>query len=480
MFRNPLNYTIVLLLSCVALASCGRITLVGGTPPPDTAPVVLTMTDTPPTTVSILSAEVTLTGATLSPGNVSLLTTPTTLELTRLQTDVAYLSKTNVKAGNYTSLALTFANPSLTIENDTTSAIVSGGTTCNVGAICTISPTTTANLSTTITLPAFTISTGVGAGLLVDVNLENLLSSTLGADFKAGTTVSGFTPAGNGAPLVGAEDVVGQVASIDTVHNTFSFAVQSSLPAPSLPPLTVDSTSKFFDFPAGTCTTPSILCLIDGQIVSVDISIRADGTPVARNVVFEDTNSNKTEIEGIITSTNVGSQQFTIVSLAESAQFGTAGALIVGEPATVSYTLSTTFDVDFTHADNLQVDTTCCLFRAPSDLSVGQQVQVRSIINTPGTSIPADRVRLRSSRVTATVAPQPPDLVLSNLPSIFSGHGVTQIQAHTFTPGTIFSDHNNLTNISLIPPSSLVSVRGPLFNVSGARTMVATKVVLKP
>jgi hypothetical protein len=490
MFRSPLNCTIALALFCAGLAGCGaRGTPVGGTAPPDSGPVVLVMTDTPPTTVSILAAVVTVTGATLSPGNVSLLTTPTTLEVTRLQTDVAYLSKTNVKAGNYTSLALTFANLSLTIENDTTSAIVSGGITCNVGAICTIPPTTPSTLSTTITLPTFTISTGVGAGLLVDVNLENLLSPMLGADFKAGTTVAEFTPAGSGAPLVGAEDVVGQVASIDTVHNTFSFAAQSSLPTPSLPALTVDNTSTFYNFPSGTCATPSILCLIDGQIVSVDISIRADGTPVARNVIFEDNNSNKTEIEGIITSTNVGSQQFTIVSLAESAAFGgpvfggTSTGLVVGEQATVTYNTPaapTTFDVDFTHADNMQLDTTCCLFRAPSDLSVGQQVQVRSIINTPGTSITTDRVRLRSSRVTATVAPQPPDLVLSNLPSIFSGHGVTQIQAHTFTPGTIFSDHNNLTNISLIPPSSLVSVRGPLFNVSGARTMVATKVVLKP
>ena len=75
---------------------------------------------------------------------------------------------------------------------------------------------------------------GVGAGLLVDVNLENLLSSTLGADFKAGTTVSEFSPAGSGSPLVEAEDVVGQVASIDTVHNTFSFAAMS-LPAPVCP-----------------------------------------------------------------------------------------------------------------------------------------------------------------------------------------------------------------------------------------------------
>jgi hypothetical protein len=476
----------MLLIFCAALAGCGgRGLSVGGVPPSGTAPVVLAMTDSPPTNVSILSAEVTLTGATLSPGNVSLLAAPTTLELTRLQTDVSYLSKTNVKLGSYTSLALTFANPSLTIENDTTSAIG----TCGIGVICTIPPATPSTLSTTITIPTLTVSSGIAAGLLVDVSLENLLSATLGADFKAGTTVLEFTPAGSGGPLVEAEDVVGQVALIDTVHNTFSFAPQSSLPPTNLPPLTVDSTSTFINFPMGTCATPSILCLIDKQIVSVDISIRADGTPVARNVVFEDNDSNKTEIEGIITSTNVASQQFKIVSLAESAAFGgpvfggTTGGLIVGEQATVTYNTpmtSTTFDVDFTHADNVQVDTSCCpLFKSPGDLSVGQQVQVRSITNSPGSAITADRVRLRSSRVTASIQKLSQPTIYLNVPSLFSGNGITQIQAQTSTP-TILSDAAGVIVFNDIGLSRSVSVRGPLFNVSGQRTLVATKVMLKP
>lgn len=176
------------------------------------------MTDTPPTTVSILSAEVTLTGATLNPGNVSLFSGSTTVELTRLQTDIGYLTTApNIPAGSYTSLSLTFANPMLTIENDTGNAIG----TCAVGSICTMAPTTVANLATTINLSSFSIVANSSAGLLVDVNLDNLLSLTMGADFKAGTSVSAFTPAGTGAPLVGAEDVVGQVMSVDAVHNTF-------------------------------------------------------------------------------------------------------------------------------------------------------------------------------------------------------------------------------------------------------------------
>src|ERR1035437_3420419 len=171
MFRICPKGTIVLLILCAGFAGCrGNSTLSSQTQSSGTAPVVLALTDSPPTNVSILSAEVTLTGATLNPGNVPLLASPATLELTRLQTDIAYLSTTSVNAGSYTTLSLTFANPLLTIENDTASPIVSGATTCNVGAICTIAPTSTANLSTTSILPTLMISANTGGGVLVGVH----------------------------------------------------------------------------------------------------------------------------------------------------------------------------------------------------------------------------------------------------------------------------------------------------------------------
>ena len=477
MFGIRLNRTIVLLVSCLALAGCGgRSSPVGGTTPPGTAPVVLAMTDTPPTNVSILSAEVTLTGATLSPGNVSLLTTPITVELTRLQTDVSFLSKTNVNAGSYTSLALTFANLSLTIENDTVSPIVSGGTTCKVSDICTIAPTTTANLLTTITLPTLTVSSTTGAGLLVDVNLGNLLSSTLGADFKAGTTVSEFTPAGAGIPPVGAEDVVGQVTSLDSVHNTFT--LQNTTGQFSL---AVDSTSTFFQFPPSLCTTSIFACLRANQILSVDISFRADGTAVARNIVFEDSDNSDTEVEGMIVGTNLGLQQFTIVTLTESA---TISGLKIGDIATVTYSTSppTPFNIDLIHADSVQISPGF-LFAVPADLSIGQQVQLRrNAISSSGASIIADRVRLRSSRITATVQTIPaPNIILSNVPSILSGHLVTQIQAQTSTP-TIYFDVRGIIDLTNIAPGEVISVRGPMFKVGDPHTLglVATKVVVKP
>ncbi len=475
MFRIRLIWPISVLIYCAALAGCRGNPLVGSQPQNNgNSSVVLAMTDTPPSTVSILSAEVTLTGATLTPGNVSLFSGSTTVELTRLQTDIAYLATAaNIPAGNYTAVTLTFANPSLTIENDTASPIG----TCAVGSICTMAPTATANLSTTVPLTAFTIASSSTTGLLIDVNLDNLLTASLGADFSAGTSVTPFTPAGFGAPPVGAEDVVGQVGNVNASSNSFTLTNATGSYS-----LKVDNTSKLFQFPAtGACSTPAFACLQNNQILSVDIGIQSDGSILARNILFEDADSSDAEVEGIIASTtNVGSQQFSIVTLGISA---TGTGLNIGEPVTVQYSVSsqTTFDVDFTHADNSLVSTTGFLFAAPADLVVGQQVSIRRNSASSGATIKADRVRLQSSRITATVQTIGSGIItLSSLPSIFFGHGgITLIQALTSLP-TIYFEIGRTVNISDIGLSNVVSVRGPLFNVSGGRTLVATKVVLKP
>ena len=140
----------------------------------------------------------------------------------------------------------------------------------------------------------------------------------------------------------------------------------------------------------------------------------------------------------------------------------------------------TPFDIDFAHADSAQVSTTGYLFAAPTDLSVGQEVSIRRNSSSSGITINADRVRLRSSRVSATVGSIGNQILfLSNVPSILSGHAITQILAMT-SSATIFSENGSAIIFTQIPVSGLVSVRGPLFNVSGSRTLLATKVVLTP
>jgi hypothetical protein len=215
----------------------------------------------------------------------------------------------------------------------------------------------------------------------------------------------------------------------------------------------------------------------------VDVGIQSSGSILARNLLFEDSDSSDAEVEGIITSTNAASQQFSIVVLTIS---GSGTGLNIGAPATVQYSTSlpTPFDIDFLHADNLQVSTSsfASAFTGPADLIAGQQVSIRRNSSSGGTIL-ADRVRLRSSRITATVqSVGAPNITLTNLPSLFFGHGgVTQIQAQTsVTPPTIYYEINGTINASTNFLGDLLSVRGPLFNASGAtRPLVTTKVVLK-
>jgi hypothetical protein len=460
-----------LLLLCAGLAGCRTHSLLGGSSSGGNSSVVLALTDSPPSNVSILAAKVTLTGATLNPGNVTLFSGPTTVELTKLQTDIAYLATaSNVPAGNYTSVTLTFANLVLTIENDTTGAIG----TCTVGSICTITPTPM-NMSPAISLTGFTTIAGASAGLLIDVNLDNLLSPTMAADFKAGTAVTAFTPGGTGAPPVGAEDVVGQVLSVNPSSNTFTLQNATA-------PLKVDSASTFFQFPSSTCTTAGFSCLQSNQIVSVDIGIQADGSLLARNIVFEDSDSSDIEVEGIITNTNAASQEFSIVTLAESA---VVPNLSIGDTATVQYSgpVQPPFDIDFAHADNAPVSTAGFPFGGPTDLAVGQQVSIRrnaagSSVVSGNVTIKADRIRLRSTRVTASVQViGSSTMTLFNIPSIFSGHAVIDIQVRT--QQAICSESNLVIICSTIPVNVIVSARGPIFGASSARTMIATRVVEK-
>jgi hypothetical protein len=485
MNRTCSLFTIFVVSFCAALAGCGGTNQFGSQQQNNgNSSVVLTMTDTPPSNASILSAKVTLTGVTLSPGNVSLFSGQATVELTKLQTDVAYITTAaNIPAGNYTSVTLTFANPSLTIENDTGSTIGA----CASSKICTMAPTTTANLSTTVPLTNFTVAASSVTGLLIDENLENLLSASLGADFSAGTTVTSFLPGSTaappvGAPPVGAEDVVGHVLNKSTANNTFTLT--NALGSYSLK---VTSGSTFFQFPTSvSCATQGFACLQNNQIVSVDIGIQSDGSIFARNILFEDADSSDVEVEGEVTSTDAALQQFNFVVLATSTP---VAGLAVGTPAIAQYSTSTspqtTFDVDFIHADNLQITTSsfALSFTGPADMVPGQQVSIRRN-SSSGSILLADRVRLRSSRVTATVqSVGAPNIILASLPSLFFGHGgVTQVIAQTSAiPPAIYFSISGSINASTNILGDQVSVRGPLFNTGGTnRTLIATKVVLQP
>jgi hypothetical protein len=70
----------------------------------------------PPTGVTLLSFQATVTGISMQPGNVSLLNSPISLEISQLQAMSASIS---VPAGNHTGMTVTLMNPRMTFLNNT-------------------------------------------------------------------------------------------------------------------------------------------------------------------------------------------------------------------------------------------------------------------------------------------------------------------------------------------------------------------------
>src|SRR5690348_8529783 len=162
MKRSVLS-VLCLLFACVFLIfSCGGS--MNNLVRPGASMLSVTVTDTPPMGVTVLSFEVSVTGATLNPGGVDLLAGRgfVRVEVEQLETESAFLSTASVAPGTYTSLNLTFANPELTFKNGT-SGMVAG---CAPGAVCEIKPSGT--LTSIVNFPS--------AGLVIECNPTGTIS----------------------------------------------------------------------------------------------------------------------------------------------------------------------------------------------------------------------------------------------------------------------------------------------------------------
>jgi len=467
---------VLLLVAAGVLAGCGGSGTHFGGGQANTVPVTVSMTDTPPAGVSVLSFQVTITDARLNPWNVELLAapvTPVTVDLARLQTESSLLSAVNVAPGTYTSLALTIApNPSLTFQNNGAPLTV-GGVLCATGAICKAG-LTTANDSQSVSFPGagITLAGSTPAALLIDANLSDLLSNaanTISMDLSVNGALaaSQIAPA-QGAPFEALEDVVGVVSA----PANGAFMLQTALAKYNI---TTNSSTKFLNFSSGGCGSASFTCITASQIVSVNMSLQSNNTLIATDIFFEDNSTALPEIEGVVVATGGLPAQFSMVVLQETP--AASGPAVVGSQVTVALN-ATPFAVD-----NLVGNTTGFSFASTADMIVGQEVSVQQGAGSTASVIQASRVLLRSSRITGTVAitATSPNFTMNGLPPFLqnASPATTQIvfeTSTTFTPnGTEFG--GTAANDSQIFVGRSISVRGQLFANSGNPKLLATRVV---
>jgi len=435
-------------LGLAMLGGCGSGTM--NTPPTaQSAQVSLSMTDAPPAGVTVISFEVSLTGATLNPGGVDLLAGrgPIRIEVEKLETETAFLSTAKVAAGSFTSLNLTFANPELTFLNNTGSTLAG----CANGSVCEIKPTGT--LTATIS-GMFDVMAGAQTGLLVDVHLDSLISSTLGLDFSASGAVTVQQQTKR------EDDDDHELEDLDEIHGIVKspannqFTLQTTLLGDIT--VAVDNNTRFQDFE--NCAAANFSCLKDGQSVEVGLALMGAGTFLAKKVELQDdvAEAEEDELDGVVFKVD-SPTQFEVVVIEELRNIAN---LEIGNPVTITLQAAATFHVD---ANGLVVPPSLLgAFECATDTSQllpGQTVQISKVSMSGGPApapitITTDRVRLRRTRFTATVsgAPTGANFNVGNLPGLFTSNGVSTIQVQT-SPQTNFV---NVSGVSGLADGNLV------------------------
>ncbi len=473
MNRSVLAVCGFIFLCVLAIYGCGGGSMTNPLQPGSSA-LSVTIRDTPPTGVTVLSFEVSVTGATLNPGNVDLLSGrgPVRIEVEQLETESAFLNTAKVAPGTYTSLNLTFSNPELTFKN----AMVASLSGCAAGAVCEIQPTGTLTSVVNFPSPGLVIagsSSGTteddeqtAMGIQLDLNVNTILGATLGVDFSqpGAVSVQQLTREAEGE-FDDVNELRGVVQNLNTTNMTFTLHTMEGDFS-----ITTDSNTQFeFD----GCAANNFSCLQNNMVVRVDAKMMPGGIFLAREIGFED-NTEDDELEGVVFKID-DAMHFEMVVLEELRSLNNVS---VGNPVVVTLS-SPTFQVQ---EEELNVPSGfLSAFQGATDTSQllsGQTVEIRLTAPAnagPPVSVTANRVRLRMTQFTANVsgAPVPPNFMVSSLPSLFTSAGINSIQVVTSDT----TDFEGVAGVSGLADGNTVSLRGLLFN-NGANppVLVAKKV----
>jgi hypothetical protein len=455
-------------LSVAALTvGCGGGTQT--TPPLAPRSVSLSIRDNPPAGVSVLSFEINVTAATLQPSDASkaavpLVTSPIEVELTQLETEKALLNALNAPQDSYSSLSLTFANPELTILNQTGQPITIGTQTCLNGQVCEFKPSLNQS-SVTISSNPFpvTVSASAPIGLVIDFDLNSSIQNNLSVT----PTVTAAVPA---QPSNGEiEDIEGLNGRVQSVSNS-GFTLQDNTSGQTFP-INVDNNTQFQDFNEIGCAANNFSCVQVGQIVEVErLLVMENGTLLASEIQLDDA-VNEEQLEGTIVAVNAVNNQFQMV--VEDEEPAVPG-VSVGNLVTISINTPAQYAVD---ADDLSgAIPSGVSFASVNDLLAGQEVKVRALnVSSPitGTTVTTDRVKLHMSQFQGTVTSvNAPNFAANNLPALFTSNGVNQVQVVVSSE----TEFEGISGGSSLATGNTVVLRGLLFKTAGDPVLVAKKV----
>lgn len=462
----------------ISLAGCGSAgTVTIGNPGSNagTAPVSLTVGDDPPTGVAVLRFQVQITSATLQPSDatqpaVSMLLSPMNVELLHLQTETAPLGNINVPAGWYSSITASFANPQMTIFNNTNQTLTLGTQSCAANQFCVFNPPLN-QTSATVQAPfapfpvLLTANSPLGFEMHFDVNASVQGDLTISPKIALRQVI----PATPTSP-VSQFHIVGRVTSVTNP----SFMIQAGFGG--LTPSIATNAATAYKFP--TCAADNFSCLVDGQVVDVGVNLIPGGTFTASTVRLVE-QQNLPSLQGVIVKVNAAQNQFDMIlqDLQETFPSVLPGLLI-----SVQTNSSTTFSVN---SGGITIPAGLT-FTNSAGLVAGQTVEIHPLatpVVAPGpTALPlinvsTDSVTLESSQIagvvgTVNTSGNPPGFTLLSLSPVLAHSNISLIDVDV-AAGTTFIDAPGLGSITA---GDRVFVGGLLFNTTGAPTVVAEKV----
>jgi hypothetical protein len=417
----------------------------------------------PPFNTNLLAFRTTVLGISLTPAtggpvNVPLNSDLYRADLTRLQSDTAFLAFSSaIPAGTYTSMVVSLSNAAVTFCTQT-----QGITGCAEGSVSTLSGGPASPVITAAPFP-LVVTGGQSIGLAISINVANALTVNEqtqvieSVNLGAANVLSAFIlpPSPSSLPPSGLdfiEDVTGVVSSVDAMKHsvTIETATQGSITAIAGPSTTVSP--NCFTFNLGSTFT----CAQQGQVASLDTVLNADGTFILSE--YDPLGITAGDwIEGVIGVPPSSSTQFQIVT--NELVLAPANSLIgnnleLGAPVTVTLVNPQPFVVD---TKGLAVpNSTLSGARDASVLTPGQTLAVHVVSFTPASgATPAaarvDFVYLRFTRVTGSVstAAPPNTFTMQSFPSLFGLTVPANIQLSSGSPSTNFD--------GITGPSGLVS-----------------------
>jgi Domain of unknown function (DUF4382) len=435
--------------------------------PTGNATLNLTLSDTPPTGVNIISFTMPIVGISLTPSTGSPVSvfSSGTFELTHLQSDSDPIAVgVSVPAGSYTSVNVTLGTSTGIFVN------ASGATigTCVVNALCTLpnGAATTISIPVTLTLTANQVS-WIG----LDVNLNNVITTSNGIsiDFTQTGVMTALTTPRTNIPSGDVDSIDDWTGLVTAYTSGSSITVKSGTRGTMVATITSATT---YDDPQNLCTgfTNIATCISTANPTVVSVQAYLTNTGAI----------NVSEIDVIGTSSSDSVEGFIYPSSCNGAgSFGLIlfdSTVISGNTTLTSLPYGSGFCLTMNPTAVFLVDTgllTTAIpsgasqsgFLSPSDMAIGQVVRVQVSNVTAGTLVgaTANSVLLRYSRISGTVNTVSASNFSINGAPAYLGFTLPPVAA-TFINNTIFE---GVTGASGLASPRPVAIRALFFKNSG-------------